>query len=88
MGSMYMYIYKLHTFTSFPVQVCSNPPEIPHSQISVNSLSLLLNTNGMFLDGQSVYYQCSSGYSLVNDQVRQLICKKGEWEGILPSCSK
>ena len=65
-------------------KVCGLPQEIPYGTFDVRPPND--EPTGQFVYGSKAYYQCIDGYVLEDVRVSFLICKKGQWEGVVPVC--
>lgn len=71
-------------------KVCPYPhktvPDIENGSIEVNGKRL--GPNGDYKPGAVVLYQCNPGFALVPLSASKRICRRGNWEGNMPTCSK
>lgn len=81
-------VRNIEVFVKLTDHLCGSPPEVPHSRIRFGNIGLPLSDINQLSESEVVYYECLSGYSLKDEEEHELICKNGEWQGNLPSCSE
>ena len=69
---------------------CPQPKHIDHGDHSLlREADDMDKDTGMIAEGSRVFYSCHTGYRFRDENgPPNMVCRRGQWQGILPSCGK
>ena len=72
------------------MEECTQPRIIKHGDYTIlSNNNTRTQDTGMITEGSKVFYSCHTGYRLKDgDESSNLVCRDGEWQGLVPVCGK